>query len=252
MPIYPSQLISKYAGRIFTDGSRYIRGHMRALFRKGQQLWDDELNNNAYWWSWWSPQWAYYRRDYPNGLNYPYIYDPFMQRYVMDPKFNSSYPASYKHGLFYYVTGMKEPIISQPIMGNRIYVVADRMVVFFNGTEWKPMFRLPQYDKNFELAAYAMAPKKGKAMFRHVVTQAFKVYQDNEDGRVRGWPITNPDLEIYKNGVKVGRAFKKVYNSGVKMTVDTQFDPGDILEVRLPSQGDVVPWVAISIVGGFV
>jgi hypothetical protein len=248
----PEQLQDNYLDFTRTDRSRYLRGHIRVLYMKGQQLWDSFANNNFYWWQWWMPRYAFWRRDYPNGTNYPPWYTPTLNLHVRDPKQNEHWSEEDWHRVYFFAPGMPEPIETMPIPGCTCYVMADRMVVIFADNEgWVPLFRLPQYDKNFELAAFADHPKSGKPVFRHTVSQAFKIFAGNIDCRLRGWSHEKPPLPLYKNDSLIGYAYQTPYSSGVTLSDDVVFAEGDVIEARIPSGISASPWIALSIIGSF-
>lgn len=252
MTLHPEELVDKYEDRERTDSSRYLRAHIRSLFLKGQQLWDSFFNNDLQWWQYWVPRKATWRRNYPHGpANFPPWYSPNQTEYVRD-RWDTAANDEEENRVYFYARGMLEPIQSMPHIGCTCYVMADRMVVIFNGSEaWVPFFRLPQYDKNFELAVFADHPKANQPVFSHTVSQPFKLFSGNTDCRLAGWAYNLPPLPIHKNGVQVGTVFQTRYSSGAAFPADVEFEAGDVIQVIHPNVS-ARPWLAITLVGGFL
>lgn len=233
-----------------SNSSRFIRARVTSFWTKGQQAWDEDFNNTMTYWNAWMPMWTDWRRNYQPFKAAPW-YAPF-PKFVIDPKHYvppTPLPDALKHMV--YLSTPFIPLIYKPWSGAKAYVKADRMVVTFTGVEWKPAFRLPQLDKNFELAVYAYKITPGKVIFRYKVSQPFRLYAGNQDCRVRGWNTFFGTLQLKKNGAVCGGLAQSEHWSGISLSDDVDFLEGDILEMWAP-EGPVGNWVSVSIIGGFL
>lgn len=248
MLYYPINQYSWVNEWTWTDTSRPVKASVFISYKFGTQLWDANMNNTFEWLTWWAPRWAHYRRDL-QPFKAPPWYRVGLYIDMLDPAHSD--PPDGWDGIVKYMTDhFTWPLM--PERGFQTYVYADRMMVTYTGAGWKPMFRLPQKDQNFELQVFANYPVKGGVLCKHVVSQPFKIRSGNTAGRVRGWRYDWSRLPILKNGVEVAQAYKGMYDSGVWAGIDVTFEAGDILEIICPKVSGTPIGVNISIVGEYL
>ena len=249
MAIVPFEIERKYADIAHSDSSRYLRGKIRALWGKGQQLWDSDINKNWGYWSAWMPMTVIYRRDQKG--NKPPFYSPTVQKYIIDPKW-AVVPDGGEDLVYYFSQGMLEPIYYKPLNGAFAWVQADKMLVAYSQNEWRAAARLGTSDSNVEIAIYAKGVKRLNRPFvaSHVVGQPFKLVPSGTFSRARGVD-KNAALPILKNGVQVASVYKSEYSSGISGGGVT-FNTGDILSVQIPAEGSIGDEIMITIIGSLV
>ena len=247
---YPFYLGEEYRFFVRSNHSRRIRARITSFWTKGEQIWDEDVNNSFSWWNWWMPMQCEFRRNLRPGRYAPWFV--IFPKYVIDPQ-HMEVPPPISPGTENTVWQETPfiPLSFKPWSGSKCYVKADRMMVTFTGSAWKPMFRLPQYDKNFEMSVFAQKIKGNSVIVRHVVSQPFRLYAGNTDGRMRGWSYMLPPLVLRKNDGDIGFIWQSMYSSGVNC-ITTDFEEGDVLEVFCPSAPGLPLWVTFSIVGGFL
>lgn len=250
----------KYAetlGRVYTDTSRWIRyvGFIRGLFLRGQQLWDDDVNRSLANWGRYHPQTAIHRK-YLNIIAPPPYYSPFLAVNVMDPKhyFQDTTGWPEEDHIYFWARGMNDSIEWRPLPGLLCYVKADRNVVAFTGSEWKPALKFEDRNMTVEIAIFASkgATKRGKVMAAYTVDRKFELLRINRESRARGIYVNSGaggGFQIRKNGVKVGIVWQNKYSSGITMQADTIFSPGDTLDIFVDDIAQWVDPVSITLVG---
>lgn len=241
----------------WTDHSRDFRMGYRAGWSAGEQLWDGDVNAA---WDWrnrfWNASYVHWRRDHlgnrPPWYEGPVFFSIYREyesghAYIKDNDTHVDFGGN--------TMEMRFPATTYPIKpepGNISYVLADRMVVAFTGTAWKPLFRMPELDMNIEIAVFADTPKKGEAIMSMIVSQPFVIKADGIGSRVRNWNRTVP-IPILKNDVEVGYAFQiPGIVTGIRMTSDTEFQAGDKLTLMCPNVYGVPQGVSITIMGGLL
>lgn len=292
---WPEQVSDKWAGQIVHRSVKKLGRDMWSLWARGEQMWAELVNADLSQFHFWNPVAVTWRRNavyggwYPSnpsepldGSDPPQPIKPPQDRglppyrplnappwsavdpieYVIDSKHtmpwadrNVGYDTN--HRVFQFKIGAIYPTFHKPDVGHKCYVKADRMQVIFTGNAqgWKPLARLPQYDKNFEMAIFASYPPLTEKIFVHKVSQPWRLYHGNMDGRVRGWEKYKGDLGIYKNDVLVARARVQEFSTSVTPvgSSDVDFAEGDIIDMRFPAGNKFRPeFIAVSIVGGFI
>lgn len=246
------RLYTEILGRTYTDSSRYIRMFFRAFFKKGEQLWDDDFNQNLTRWSMWVPRVTNYRK-YRNIVTVPPLYSPYVTTHILDPAHSNpaEIPAGCNNTIYYYARGMPGAFYLPPLPGSTCYVKGDRNVVMMTDSGWKPMTKHSYKHEDVEISIFASqgAVKRNTVLCRHVVTQKIKFWRIGRRSRVRGLGINRP-LHLRKNGVVVGTIFKAQYSSGLTMETDTTFEVGDILDVFVPSSAVFTEPVTMSLIAG--
>ena len=286
----PEKYTDEWAGKIVHRTCRIVGFHWWLKFARGEQHWDNVVNNDLSQWNEWHPHATIWRRNYPNGGDYmryggldrdvyppmnpndpffPYSPPPYDMgprppvRYIQDPKHNKVWidkntGFTSTHRSIDYPVGAFYPVFWKPQVGHKAYVAADRMAIIFTGesTGWMPIARLPQYDKNFEMAIFAHYPEIDKPIFQCTIDRPFRLYANNTDGRVRNWMANSYGLlRIFKNGVWVAVAGQYDYSSSVVPggAVDIDFEQGDIFELGFPEDNKHRPaWLSVTIVGGLL
>lgn len=246
MSYYPPRNHTEVEGIDYPDASHFIRAHIRTGWKTGYHYYDEDLNNNFLWASYWIPQSVEFRRD----RRPPWFPKPY-PRYLYDPQARTI-PEAQEHLTNEVVwTTPLGPIGFAPWPGVTCYCIVDNMIMCWTGESWRP-FMTPRLDrKNVEIAIFATNPKKGKVFAKHSVEQPFTLYANSIESRVRGYHYMNPDILILKNGEEVGTVWKGMYSSGILMAGDVLFEAGDMMELVIPATAKFVTRaIAISIVGG--
>lgn len=246
-PFRPWRAYAETQNITYPDTSGYIRDWFRSKFFRGQQLWDDDINNNFDWFQWWLPAWSHRRRDLK-----PFKGPPTYLRYLVVDIFDPAhYDTPGTQANYYMYQTNSYAFDLKPFCGVTSYVIADKMLVGFTGTAWKPLARLAEKRFNYEIALFANSPKAGKVAIVHKISERFLLPNNSQASRVRGIQ-PNGWADIAKNGVVVAQAYKSLYSSGVTNTgnVDVIFEPGDILTVTPIAK--LGPTLSISLVGGLL
>jgi len=230
----------------WTDTSRKYRGGIFAGWRHGTQLWDEDLNNSFEWLQWWAPRWAHYRRDlYP--FKAPPLYRVSIWVEIQDPKHTSDIATGWTDTVLYRVSGATYPLL--PEIGFETYVYADRMAVFYDGSEWRPKALLVEKDRTVEIHVFMDTPKKGAIGATHTVSQPFMIPRTSKNSRMGGWKYQWSPIEIRKNGVVVGHMRKYMYSAAAEMLADTYFEAGDVMQFFIPPVNGQPQGVSMSIMG---
>lgn len=251
-PYYP---IRKYSdpkpngqGLTFTDTSYEYKNRIRVGFTKGQQLYDQDWNNNSEWFGLWLGMWAFFRRNIYNGQTPPY-YNPGMIRQVLDVK-HSNPSANHADFIRYTLTTTGRTFWYAPMIGAKAWVDADRMLVLYTASGWKPVARLLDRQWDVEIAIFACGGKKGEIVARKRVSQPFRLTKLQQASRGRfmskGYPYA-----ILRNGVQVGSISQGDAICRVSVTADVDFVAGDVLSIRA-NQASARKFVAVTIVGTMI
>lgn len=235
-------------GRVFTDHSRLLGKNLRAFWYKGEQLWDDDMNQNMTWWDMLVFRVTNWRK-YQNIVQRPPIYSPYITTFIYDPAHtNVSGPPT--NTIYYYARGMLEALHIGYLPGLKCYVKADQNVVIYTDGGWRPITKHDYAKESVEIAIFASigAVKKDSNLASTVVTRTITFWRTGKRSRVRGLPH-NRTLELHKNGVQVGTIYQSQYSSGLSMIADTTFYPGDILSVYVPPEAQWSEPLTMSLVG---
>jgi hypothetical protein len=248
-PYYPYRIYADPfpggQGLTYTDHSRFLRNHIRGLFLKGQQLWDNDWNNNQEIFALWKQMWAIYRKNQKDGQMPPY-YSPYLNRRVLDPK-NAPVDGYHDHFIYHWQKGMQYVLYYKPEKGNFCWVDADRTLCVFTNNGWTGLSRLADEEWNVEVAIFINGAKKGKNIATKCVSQPFRLARQRNVSRGEGVIFARP-FEILKNGVVVGMISQGKYNCVTTINTDTDFHTGDLLQVRAnATQANAV--CTISLVG---
>lgn len=239
---WPVRTYPELNSRVYPDDSYGLRDNevIRAFRASGQQMWDEDLNNTLTWFRTWVGMSAIYRRI----PEWPPWDVRFFQSTIMDQVGGHDDDIE----LFDKLSGIKSYL--SPFTGVSMIVMADRMkVAWMEGVGWKPLFTWSNYRDTIELSIFMSEMRAGAVAATVPVDIEFWLRQDDYGSRVRNW-VENPALIIEKNGVPVGTAWVSMYSSGITMTADTQFLPGDRLSIRCPTTyGTGKKAVAVTLIG---
>lgn len=229
------------------DASQYTFNHIRYGWNLGQQLWGLDTNANNEWVGWWYARWAHFRRSYTSPR--PPYYTGMLKVYTLDPKhYTGSIDGAVVDCIAYTVP--MAAFFLKPWGGCRCTVLADRMMTIYSQGEWRAAFRFEKH-LNVEVAFFISTPHSKAVIARYVVDQPIKFEQNNK-GRCRNWPIRAGRLEIRKNGVVVGHAYKSPTSSHAAMSANVTFEHGDVMEIYCPGAAKGAKNVAISIIGTLI
>ena len=129
--------------------------------------------------------------------------------------------------------------------GCKVTVIADRVLAGRDNNGIRGLAAYQQYVDEIEIALFMSETRRGEIVASFLVVEPFWLRIDNYSSRVRGWPSTSTgykQLRILKNGVDVGFAYKADFSSGIKMTFDTLFETGDVLQIKAPD-GEMSPGI---------
>jgi hypothetical protein len=249
-PYYPYRLYADAPpggeGWTYSDHSRFMRMHIRGLFRQGEQLWDSDYNNNGEMFSLWRSMYAIYRRNQKDGQVPPY-WSPNLVIRVYDPK-HANIDEPHEDMIYFFGKGMKYNLWYEPHVNHWCWVDADRMLITYTKNGWTAVSRLADKQWNVEVAIFIQGAKKGKMIATKVISQPFRVIKAQTNGsRAMGIEITYP-FQILKNGVVVGNIVQQRYVCTIDMLADTDFLEGDLLQVRANAL-QTASTATVSIVG---
>jgi hypothetical protein len=248
-PIPLWRFAKSYADRVFTDHSRLLGKNLRAFWHRGEQLWDAEMNQNMGWWEALVARVTNYRK-YQNIVTVPPIYSPYITTFIYDPAHrNVSGPPT--NTIYFFARGMQEAIHYGYLPGLKCYVKADRNVVIYTDSGWRPITKHDYAMENVEIAVFASigAVKKNSILCSTEITRTINFWRSGKRSRARDLSYNYPGLQLRKNGVKVGVIYVAQHGSGLRMDADVTFHPGDILSVYVD---EFVRWsepLSFSIVG---
>lgn len=219
------------------DSNRVLKGgFIRAFWTVGQQMWDEDLNNNFAWFKAWINRAVFWRQE-PRA---PY-FAPYRQQFIADPKWCSLPIADTDPNRIVDIS-IGDTKQYNPWLGVTTFAAADRQVVGFaknagGHVEWRGWNSYAEYVDYMEIAIFMSETRRGEIVATHRVMQSFILRATSKSSRLRGWTYKYGGLEILKNGTKVGELRQGFYGSGLVMTVDTTFAPGDRMEIRAPVIG---------------
>lgn len=240
---YPRRLHKDIEGINYPDSSYFMRAHIRGGWSTGYHYYENDVNNNFEWFTYWIGQYVTFRR----YRNPPWFPVPF-PRVLYDPQ-ERSVPEDIRNAVVY--EGPSGPKALMPWPGVTCYCIVDRVIMCWNGASWRPFMRLSDERKNVEIAIFATNPRRGTMFAKHLAEQPFTLFAGSGETRVRGYSLRNPDIRLRKNGEDIGLLFRRQYSSGILLGEDTLFEKGDVLELKIPEEAIVnSSTIAISIVGG--
>ena len=228
---YPPRNYPEVMTKVYPNHSKALRGGVfYAFWSKGEQLWDEDVNNGWEWCQWWVGRWAHRRRMPPA----PY-YSPGLTVTIQD---RFQHPTADPPDVVRYTV----PMLSLPLPpweGVKVPAIAERVMSAWRGDRWWGVLAWHEYRDVIEISMFMSQIRKNKVVCTYTVEQPFKIHANSRSSRVRGWPDKNtPPFIVQKNGVDVGVAWKSKYSSGVTLDADTSFAAGDRLSLKAPDAGD--------------
>lgn len=227
-------------------------GVLRAGWQTGEQMWDEDMNNSFEWLAFWSASYVFWRSE----PYYPY-YSPVLKAFVSEIDHSTKEPwvSDVPTALCYDIPGADADKAYYMFVGSRTIAIADR--VFFgrntgagDASGIDGLAQWQEYVDQIEISFFVSETRKSRTLAAHTVVEPFRLYTKSYSSRVRGWYTSGiKPLQLLKNGVWVGNAWKSDYSSGVTMFNDTVFNAGDRLELQAPDEGSVRYGVTVSIVG---
>lgn len=237
-------------GRSYTDGSRWLHERIRGVFLRGQQLWDQDLNDALKVWALWRPRDVIYRK-YRNRVSKPPYYSPIVESYIIDPAHSGLPDANAEDTLYYNSVGMPYPYYLPPLPGWMVYVKADRNFVAYTGAQWLPVLKIDTRDVDVEVAIFMSigAVKKDAVCAVYTVEKAFAITAAGaRQSRARG-VNDNAGFKIRKNGVVVANIIVVPKSSKIQIKGDTAFAVGDRLEIYATPTATFTAPVSVTILG---
>ena len=239
-------------GHPYPDHSRELKGGVLRAFRyKGEQMWDEDMNNVFKWINLWMGRWAHYR-EVPR---HPY-YTPTRRLYLIDDRWYSGIhwddeDPDYPHAIYFENPG--EDNYLYPFQGAKCSVVADRTLVCFGNSGWKILCYFQEFRDIIEIAMFCSETRRGRSMFSYRVERPFRLPKGTAV-RTRNYPFVRPDPEVYRNGVFIGWVVISQFSSRISFESDTVFEVGDLLEFRCPDnkRSGIYRGVSITIVGELI
>ena len=224
---------------------------IRAFWSRGEQMWDEDFNNSGEWLSYWTAPWCHYRFDNPRSIDYT----PTFRKFLTEPDKTNREPYISEVPIAIAHDGPSSPEFEfgyQLWTGCKVTVIADRVLAArrgggSNGIRGLAVYQ--QYVDEIEIAIFMSETRRGQIVAAFRVVEPFRLKVDNYSSRVRGWPSTSSglqQLDILKNGVKVGTAYKADFSSGIRMLADTDFNTGDDLQIKAP-EGVNSPGVRLGV-----
>ena len=228
------------------DSSFGFRNDWRTGWDTGEHLWDVDLNNNWQFVNWWRQTNLYHFRT-PRS---PWTNMPSTQRYIQRT------PGEYQNWLRYQSFGAEGQNLP-PFIGANVYAQADRLLLYFTGSAWKPVRKMLPYRPGIEIAMFAHYPHAGEVCCSYTATEKFTIYGDGPNNRspLSRFRSNRGDTTVnwYKNGVQVGTANYSTTGTRSGRVIVTSgevtFDKGDILTVRAPNPLMGVLWLSITFIG---
>lgn len=227
-------------------------GVLRSMWRPGEQMWDEDMNNSFRWLSTWTAAYVYWRQDNPR---HPY-YAPSVRVFVSEPdKTNREpYVTDVPLALVWDGPGPPEDDWAYEMWkGSKAVASADRVGFGKHaGTGIRGLFQWQEYVDAIEIAFFFSETRKNRILGAHTVVEPFRLHMQSYSSRVRNWPRAtefNDPLAILKNGTQVGWAWKSEHSSGITMFATTEFAAGDVLAIKQTDKGGVRYSVTVSICG---
>jgi len=202
---------------------------IRAFWLHGEQMWDQDANNNFRWVQNYLNDTVFWRI----SPRYPY-YSPRLQKYIADPAKDQWQTGDLINAMVRKAAATL-PVYLDPWRGVTCYSRADRIISGYVGNGfseyWKGWSIREEYIDAIEIAFFMSDVRRNSVAACHLVIEPFKLKSGNYSSRMRNWNYRWAQLQIRKNGVKVGIIQKMLYGSRLRMDATTQFDPGDRLEI---------------------
>lgn len=219
------------------DHSRELRNKFRAYWAKGEQLWDVDLNNNFRFMNWWNALAVDFRRK---------PYGPYPDR-------QGGYSAIIDAGEWKDCIGFlgsAEPEFLRPFKGAMVYIVADRMFIGYDGSQWRPVAESPFFWRpSVEVALFATQPHPNAVFISHTFDKPVMFKADGRGCRTRNissWV----QVEVLKNGEPVGTLSTSADGlSRVRFNGDTTFAADDVLALKSPLKLLGTRNVSVSLLG---
>jgi len=257
---YPDRDYHQLNAVAYPDHSRPLAGMdgiIRAFWRKGEQMWDQDMNNSMEWFDWWMADYAMNRWF---GPNYPW-YSPDYRIFLIEPDHNVE-PTEIRmlHSVYHLWPSLPSWRNLKPWPGVMIPILADRQLVGFHQPTgggdggWQGLAMFQEYVDEIEISIFISETRADRIVAAHTVKEPFRLHADCYSGRVRGWTQFG-QLAILKNGVQVGYAYQSEHSSGVRAIsgLPVEFNTGDVLALRAPPVspfvGKIYKGVTVSIVG---
>lgn len=257
---YPERTYHDLNSVAYPDHSIQLTGMggevLRAFWRKGEQMWDEDMNNTFEWLAFWAAPYVYWRSE-PHYV----WYSPYTKLYVTEPDHCTIEPFISATPLALVYDSISTPNefdrVYKMYPGSRALAIADG--VYFGRTTGgggvttiKGLAHIQEYVNEIEIAFFFSETRSGEIAGGHTVVEPFWLRGGTYSSRLRGWPRTSASvapLSVLKNGVVVGHVHKYQYGSGLVMLENTQFDAGDRLEIKAPDVYGARRSVYLSLVG---
>lgn len=253
---YPERTYHQLNAVAYPDHSRPLTGMdgvLRAFWRKGEQMWDEDLNNAIEWVGrWWANSYAYQRWQKPR---YPW-YSPYLTIYIVEEDHNIDPDPEHDHAVFWQFQIFPFPKFPlKPWSGVLTTVLADRQLIgYTEANGWQGVSMFQEYVDEVEIAIFISETRADRIVAMHEVKEPFRLHPTCYSGRVRGWTQWG-QLSILKNGVAVGFAAQYEESSAVRAIggAPITFNTGDVLAIKAPPVspfvGKIYKGVSVSIVG---
>jgi hypothetical protein len=225
------------------DSSVELRNRFRSFWGLGEHLWDVDYNNNlAMLADWMGVNLHNWRLPTAPWINHPDMH----HRIQRGGPYNDFVAFQQNEDETFYLI---------PFPGAKIYSRADRTMIAYTGSAWRPVLYNLHYRPEIEVSLFASMPRAGEVCARHVATAKFEITGEGLGGKSpfsRFRASKETAIEFFKNGVKCGDAiYSNVgFESGrVIPTATTVFDVGDELSIKAPDPLRGVTWLSISFMG---
>lgn len=232
-----------YTDIVRQDSSVELRNRFRSYWGLGEHLWDIDYNNNLAMLADWSGPILFNWRS-PTS---PWTNTPTRNRNIRQGGTYHNFVATQEdEDEFYYMV---------PFPGAKLYARADRTVIAYSGTAWRPILYNLHYRPEIEVSLFANMPRAGEVCARYVATSKFEITAEGVGGKSpfsRFRANKETTIDIMKNGDKCGEAtFSNLgFPSGRVMPNGTVvFDVGDELSIKAPKPLRGVSWLSISFMG---
>ena len=252
---YPERTYHQLNAVAYPDHSFVVPGKhevLRAFWRKGEQMWDEDMNNNFEWIAFWTAPYTFWRNDDPRAV----WYSPYLKLFSSEPDHVSDSRTPWK------VDTPRALIVDSVFnppeddraykmwSGSKAIALADRVLFgcWSDGGNIRGLAYAQEYVDEIEIAMFFSETRKNRIIGAHTVAEPFRLRGNSYSSRVRGWPIDSR-LEVLKNGALVGYLIKSEFSSRLAMVVDTVFNTGDVLQVKTPGDVGIKRAVTVSIVG---
>lgn len=250
---YPQRNYHQLNAVAYPDHSFKVPGDnevLRSFWRKGEHMWDQDMNGNFQWLGYWIGFDIWHRWDNPRSI----WYSPVSRIWMADPTKTNRGETADKPNAFV-ITAPGGELWFKTWKGVKAVAQADRMLVGRASAGLRGLAEFKEYVDEIEIAFYCSQTKQGRIIAMHRTKEPFRLKQTSYSSRLRNWPwFGSKQLEIEKNGVLVGRLIKSMFSSRLQMLADTVFNAGDVLAVRAPTyvNGGYTPRVRNAVCGSIV